>query len=280
MKKSSQILRSQAKFLKYIPNFLTICNSLCGFAAILLLLTAYRAEQDAALKICTISSIMIFSAMIFDVFDGLAARLLNAASLHGIQMDSLSDMVTFGVTPATMIAIICQCFFGWDTFGSWHLLYIYLLCSVYIGGAALRLATYNVHATLKKKSTEKSSDRFSGLPSPGAAAAVCVALFFLWDNRLTLTANEVTLAAWILPVYTAILGLLMTSTIPYIHAGKWLMSIRRNRRKLPLVVGMLAIVACFRLDGLAFLTLAYIFSGPVMLIFEKIFCKNSSGGIR
>ncbi len=276
MKKSSQILRSQAKFLKYIPNFLTICNSLCGFAAILLMLTAYRAEQGSALTICTISSIMIFSAMIFDVFDGLAARLLNAASLHGIQMDSLSDMVTFGVTPATMVAIICQCFFGWDN-SVWHLVYIYLLCSVYLGGAALRLATYNVHATLKTNSKEKNSDRFSGLPSPGAAAAVCVALFFIWDNRATLDNADFTLAAWILPVYTAILGLLMTSTIPYIHAGKWLMSIRRNRRKLPLVVGMLAIVACFRIDGLAFLTLAYIFSGPVMLIFEKIFRKNLPG---
>ncbi len=277
MKKSSQILRAQARFLKYIPNFLTICNSLCGFAAILLLLTAYRAEQDIALKICTISSIMIFSAMIFDVFDGLAARLLNAASLHGIQMDSLSDMVTFGVTPATMVAIICQCFFGWEPLSFWHLAYIYLLCSIYLGCAALRLATYNVHATLKSESKEKSSsDRFSGLPSPGAAAAVCVAIFFIWDNRLTLP--DKTLAAWILPAYTAFLGLLMTSSIAYIHAGKWLMSIRRNRRKLPLVVGMLAIVVCFRIDGLAFLTLAYIFSGPVMLVFEKTFRKKQPAG--
>ncbi|MBO5822009.1 MAG: hypothetical protein J6R86_03250, partial [Lentisphaeria bacterium] len=49
---------------------------------------------------------------------------------------------------------------------------------VYLGGAALRLATYNVHATLKT-SAKGSSDRFSGLPSPGAAAALCVAVLFL-----------------------------------------------------------------------------------------------------
>ena len=132
MKKSSQILKSQAKLLKYIPNFLTICNSLCGFAAILLLFTAYKSDWKITLDVCMISSVMIFSAMIFDVFDGLAARLLNAASLHGIQMDSLSDMVTFGVTPATMVAIFCQSFFKWES-STWQLVYVYLLCSVYIG---------------------------------------------------------------------------------------------------------------------------------------------------
>ena len=270
MKKSSQVLRSQAKFLKYVPNFLTICNSLCGFAAILLLFTAYQASPEKAVKIFVIASIMIFSAMIFDVFDGLAARLLNAASLHGIQMDSLSDMVTFGVTPAIMIAAASNCFFDWEVIW-WKELYIYLFCSVYIGGAALRLATYNVNATLKVK----SSDNFSGLPSPGAAAAICVAIFFLWANN-GLSEEKQILAAWLLPAYSAILGLLMTSNIPYIHAGKWLMSIRRNRKKLPLVVLMLAVIICFRVNGLTFITIAYIFSGPVMLIFEKIYRKKQS----
>lgn len=268
MKKSSAILRSQAKFLKYIPNFLTICNSLCGFAAILLLITSYQATPERALPIFVIASAMIFSAMIFDVFDGLAARLLNAASLHGIQMDSLSDMVTFGVTPAVMLAIASKCFFSWDC-TIWQQIYIYLLCSVYLGGAALRLATYNVHATLEKK----SSDNFSGLPSPGAAAAICVVLFFINDNKVEFS-DRLCLAGWILPAYAAILGLLMTSTIPYIHAGKWFMSIRRNRRKLPIIVIMIAVIVCFKVDGLAFLTLGYIFSGPVMLIFDKLLRKK------
>ena len=282
MKKSSPFLRSQARFLKYSPNFLTICNSLCGFAAMLLLVTVYRADLSITLRICTISSIMIFSAMIFDVFDGLAARLLNAASLHGIQMDSLSDMVTFGVTPAMMVAIISQCFFDWHA-SKWQLIYIYLLCSIYLGCAALRLATYNVSATLKNHSPIKKTDRFSGLPSPGAAAAVCVALFFIGNQYHQLgglSPKQIRLAAWILPAYTAILGLLMTSTVPYIHAGKWLMSIRRNPRKLPLAVGMLAVVIFFTWNGLAFLTMAYIFSGPVMLLFERIFRKKSAGGAR
>ena len=269
MKKRSLVLLQKTKLLKSIPNFLTICNSLCGFAAILLLLPiSENTSLESALGIFVICSVLIFSAMIFDVFDGLAARLLNAVSLHGIQMDSLSDMVTFGVTPAVMVAAASKCFFNWEmTF--WQHAYVYLLCSVYIGGAALRLATYNVNATLKTK----SSDNFSGLPSPGGAAAVCVAIFFL---RANIGAAQSTLryAAWILPLYSAVLGLLMNSKIPYIHAGKWLMSIRRNRKKLPLVVLMLAVIVCFKVNGLTFLTLAYIFSGPVMLIFEKLYRKR------
>ena len=270
MKKSSAFLHSQRKFIKNIPNFLTICNSLCGFAAILLILPIHAGTSSGeAMKVFVICSAMVFFAMIFDVFDGFAARLLNAVSLHGIQMDSLSDMVTFGVTPAVMVASASKYFFGWEM-NFWQHAYIYVLCAVYIGGAALRLATYNVNATTK----QKSSDKFSGLPSPGGAAAVCVAVFFLWSNKLY---NEYPVyAAWILPAYSALLGILMNSTIPYIHAGKWLMSIRRNRKKLPLVVLMIAIVCCFRINGLTFLTIAYLLSGPVMLIFEKIFPKKQT----
>jgi len=269
MKKTSQTLLKQTKLIKSIPNFLTICNSLCGFAAILLLLPISETTPvESSIRIFVICSAMIFSAMIFDVFDGFAARLLNAVSLHGIQMDSLSDMVTFGVTPAVMVAAASKCFFNWDM-NLWQHIYVYLFCSVYIGGAALRLATYNVNATTKVK----SSDNFSGLPSPGGAAAVCVAVFFL-DANSGLSAKALYIAAWVLPAYAAILGLLMNSTIPYIHAGKWLMSIRRNRKKLPLVVLMLAVIVCFRVNGLTFLTLAYICSGPVMLLFEKIYRKK------
>ena len=273
----------QAKHaLRAIPNLLTICNSLCGFLAIVWTLCAYELHGNTpeVLRVFCFSAVMIFSAMIFDALDGLAARLLDAASIKGIQMDSLADMVTFGVAPATLVAIMANIFNTWNLISSWQGLMVFLLCSIYIGCAALRLATYNVHATLKKSSKEKSSDRFSGLPSPGAAAAVCVALFFIWNQREALNAETIRLAAWALPAYTAILGLLMTSAIPYIHAGKWLMSIRRNPRKLPLVVGMLAVVAFFHWNGLAFLTLAYIFSGPVMLLFERIFRKRSSGGVQ
>ena len=273
MKKVSKILQAQAHLLKYIPNTLTLCNSLCGFAANLYMSQTYKSSPSAAVDIFYVASWVIFFAMIFDVFDGLAARLLNAASLHGIQMDSLSDMVTFGVTPAFMTALFAECSFDWAP-GTYWRIGIYLLCSVYLGGAALRLATYNVHATLK---TNSSSDRFSGLPSPGAAAALCEAVLYL-KSRFGTDEETLKLVGRYLPFLAAFLGLMMTSKVPYIHAGKWLMSIRRNRKKMPLVLVAIAILICFRMDGLAFLTGAYIVSGPVLLIFEARYGKKSAEG--
>ena len=180
----------------------------------------------------------------------------------GIKENSWSSM-----RPAVMM--MNWCFFNWDLTAKWKL-YSLALSGIYLGGAALRLATYNVHATLEKK----SSDTFSGLPSPGAAAALCVVVFFVRHHASS--GRILKLTALYLPIFAAVLGLLMTSKIPYIHAGKWLMSIRRNRKKLPLVVMALAILICFKIDGLAFLTGAYLLSGPVMMIFERMFSKKAA----
>lgn len=264
MKKFSNVLKAKKKLLRPIPNALTLCNSLCGFAAILYTLRAYEKPTHEALWVFVVSSIMIFSAMIFDAFDGFAARLLDAASLHGIQMDSLSDMVTFGVAPATLVAIMTHCLRDWSLNRTQEI-WVYLLCSVYLGGAALRLATYNVHAMLEKK----SSDKFSGLPSPGAAAAICVVVFFAYAWCGT-TEEMVRRLAFLLPGYAALLGVLMTSSIPYTHAAKWLLSVRRSRKRLVMLIVMIVIAVIFRTAGLAALVTAYVLSGPVLVIVQSL----------
>lgn len=264
MKKSSLVFKAHRNLLRHIPNTLTLCNSWCGFAAILYTLNAYERPMQEALWVFVVSSIMIFSAMVFDAFDGFAARLLNAASIHGIQMDSLADMVTFGVAPATLVAIMTNCLRTWNLDRPQEI-WVYLFCSIYIGGAALRLATYNVHAMLEKK----SSDKFSGLPSPGAAAAICVVVFAAYDN-CTKSEEIISRLAFVLPVYAAILGVLMTSTIPYPHAAKWLLSVRRNKARLIILLVMIAIVILFRTAGLAALVTGYVLLGPISLVFRKI----------
>jgi hypothetical protein len=106
------------RFLRSVPNALTLCNSICGFVAILYTLKAYEIEQTGqTMNVFYVSAIMIFSAMIFDAMDGFAARLLNAASVHGIQMDSLSDMVTFGVAPAVLVAVMTHSLRQWSLAG-------------------------------------------------------------------------------------------------------------------------------------------------------------------
>ena len=248
--------------LKFLPNTLTIFNSICGFIAIIYTLRAYETSPGNMRIFCT-SAIMIFSAMVFDALDGLAARALDATSEKGIQMDSLSDMVTFGVAPAVLVAIMTHSLREWNLNRTQELI-VYALCSIYIGCAALRLATYNVMAMSKEK---KDGNYFSGLPSPGAAAAICVMVFFAADCRI-----PIKYFAMILPIYAAVLGLLMVSKVPYIHAGRWLFSMWKNRFKFALFVVMLAIIAVFRLNGLVFIVTAYIISGPLFALIGR--CKG------
>ena len=205
-----------ARIFKIVPNSLTIGNSLCGFMAILYTLRAYDDSRDtsAMLLVFVVSAWMIFAAMIFDALDGFAARAFNATSMTGIQMDSLADMVTFGVAPATLVAIMTHVLRGELT--DTQILATYALCSVYLGCAALRLAIYNVKAMAE----HKNSKSFSGLPSPGGAAAICVTIFFVYSLSTRDTVNiDLKRLAFILPVYAAVLGLLMVSSIPYLHVG-------------------------------------------------------------
>jgi len=258
MKRRFRDLLKTNRWLKYVPNSLTLCNSLCGFLAILTALRAYEAPTpEESLPVFFSCAVIICCAMIFDSLDGLAARIFNAASMHGVQMDSLADMVTFGVAPATLVAVMTHSLRAPSNIGRTEEVLIYLLCSVYVGCAALRLATYNVHAILEKK----SSDRFSGLPSPGAAAGVCVVVAFAWASDIDLTKYAV-----VLPAYAAFLGLLMVSPIPYTHAGKWICSVRRNRKRLLLLVAMLCVAVFFRIPGIAALVTLYIFVGPVLAL--------------
>lgn len=247
------------RYLKWIPNSLTLCNSLCGFIAVVYTLTVYE-KTGNPMAVFAASAWIILFAMVFDALDGLAARFFNAASMHGIQMDSLADMVTFGMAPAVLSVILthslCPDMTRWQNFMT------YSLSGVYLGGAALRLATYNVHAMVE----HKSSDKFSGLPSPGGAAALCsIILFFKefsWPQAHLM---------FIMPFYAAILGLLMVSNIPYPHVGKWIFSIRRNRKRLLCFMAMIIAVAVSPVISVVALVNGYIVGVPVLVWGTRIF---------
>jgi len=221
MKKKTVVFLKRNKWLKVVPNTLTVCNSLCGFAAILNTLQAYRGTRDPG-DVFIVSACMIIFAMVFDALDGFTARIFNAASLKGIQMDSLADMVTFGVAPAVLVAVMAHLYSD-TTFGYYI---AWFLCAIYLAAAAHRLAQYNVMTMVEKK----SSQRFYGLPTPGGAAAICslVFLFGIYDPGHSLVK--------ILPWYAGVLGLLLVSKIRYQHMAKWLGTIRRHKRRQAVLV--------------------------------------------
>ena len=258
MKKRKQFkaLIQENKWLKWIPTTLTICNSLCGFGAILYTLNAYTVTPDIVPSILTLSAFIVMAAMVFDALDGFAARIFNAASMHGMQMDSLADMVTFGVAPAVIVAVMAHRLRGLE--GNAYY-FVWLMCGAYLGCAALRLATYNVHAMLEKK----GSDKFNGLPSPGAAAAVCSLVIFFNDYGA-----EHIIIVTILPIYTFLLGLLMVSRIKYIHMGKWIQSVKRNNRRLAILILFLGLLLWHPILILIIFINAYVVAGPVSALFR------------
>jgi CDP-diacylglycerol--serine O-phosphatidyltransferase len=258
---NTRLLRIK-QWYRHIPTALTLGNSLCGFGAILHALTAYRPAADETVpQLLAFSAWLIVGAMVFDMLDGWTARVLKADSAHGMEMDSLADMVTFGVAPAVIVAVLAHTTAP-VVGGEWlSYRWVWVLCAVYLGCTALRLAIYNVKAASGAKSS-----RFSGLPSPGAAAAV-VSLVILYSRNET--AFGTLILAEILPIYAGIIGILMVSNVPYAHIGQWLGSRRRNKRK---VLALIAFCAVFAWDPRLVAAVGanlYVLSGPVNALIRR-----------
>ena len=111
--------------MKWIPNILTVINLLAGLLAMLL---AFAEQWLIAIG-------LIFAAALFDSLDGRVARRLNVTSEFGKELDSLADLVSFGVAPATLFYLLLLTQLGWSA---------YLLAVLFPVCGALRLARYNV----------------------------------------------------------------------------------------------------------------------------------------
>ncbi len=174
------------KVIKFIPNALTLCNLLCGLGAIF---SAFTGSMVTAFW-------FIVVAAIFDFMDGFAAKLLNARSEVGVQLDSLSDVVSFGVAPAFML-----CLSTIMTSGVHAPVWIGFTPLLLALAAAYRLAVFNTDTT---QTTE-----FRGLPTP--AMGLLVAVISCYAMRLFGTP---TLWAVLSPAITLLLCALMVSRVP------------------------------------------------------------------
>tara|TARA_R110000782_G_scaffold17576_7_gene48976 strand:- start:1175 stop:1888 length:714 start_codon:yes stop_codon:yes gene_type:complete len=196
-----------------------------------------------------LAAIAIFVAMVLDGMDGRIARMTNTASDFGMQYDSLSDMVSFGLAPALIMyqwALSDIGKLGW------------LSAFVYTASAALRLARFNTQAT----SIDKRF--FQGLPSPAAAAVLAGMIWFGTDFGLN---DGRTVVVFCLPI-TILVGILMVSNIRY-HSFKQI----DLKGKVPFMA-VLVIVAAFVLVAvepslvLCAITMLYAISGPILTLFQ------------
>ncbi len=175
-----------------LPNLLTTAALFAGFYAIVAA-TQGKFEQAA---------VAVFIAMVLDGLDGRVARMTNTQSEFGAEYDSMCDMASFGLAPALVMyewSLSSMISYGWQ----WGKLG-WLAAFIYVAGAALRLARFNVRAS----STDKRY--FQGLPSPAAAAVVVGMVWALFDQGIK--GEDV---APIALFVTIAAGLLMVSNVSY-----------------------------------------------------------------
>lgn len=173
------------KGIYVLPNLVTVCSTFCGFYAII---SSFKGNYIYAAW-----AIMI--ASIFDGLDGKIARLTHSTSKFGVELDSLSDVISFGVAPGVLI-------YTWalQPFGriGWVGAFLFVVCG------ALRLARYNVQAETSE------AKYFTGLPIPAAAITIAAFVLFyeeLWKDREVRT--------YLVVVLTYLLAFLMVSTVRY-----------------------------------------------------------------
>lgn len=224
--------------IRLLPAAATLGNLICGFAAIFCCLLSMRAEYAEFYAVqprvfhprleqlfpthIAAGAYLIVLAMVFDALDGRLARLTRRTSEFGAQLDSLSDIVSFGVAPIVLVvALLLRPAPGSSAEEpevSRLQFRIGLLCGlVYLTCAAIRLARFNA----ENVKSEEGQRVFSGLPSPGAAATVAALLalhehlrhigFAAWD------VNWLGLSRWVIALATFAMGLLMVSRFDYVH---------------------------------------------------------------
>jgi CDP-diacylglycerol--serine O-phosphatidyltransferase len=170
-KRRKRKLRVRKLPISVFPTMLTLANVLCGFMAVFFASLDPAADFPFDWTPLTFAAMAIFAGMIFDGFDGRVARMTNSTSAFGAQLDSMADMVTFGVAPAFIAIKLIDPGVPYFSHSDDHLFgrLALIVALIYVACAALRLARYTVDANEKQP---VDPNIFMGLPSPGAAGAI------------------------------------------------------------------------------------------------------------
>ncbi len=236
-KRKKRFRRTSGKGIFILPNLFTSSSLFCGFFAII---SSIQGRYEAA-------AIAIIIAAIFDGLDGRIARFTKTSSLFGVEYDSLSDLVSFGVAPAILAFL-----WALKPFGrlGWLAAFMYVICG------ALRLARFNV-----EKSSEQTS-YFKGLPIP--AAACFLASIVLYESSINGFSESRHI---ILIVIIYVLSFLMVSSIRYMSFKEFNI---RNQKPFNVLVAIILvfIVIAYKPNVLLFLILLlYTLSGPITSLY-------------
>jgi len=194
-----------------LPNLFTTAGLFSGFFGVIATL---RGDYQLA-------AVMVLVAQCCDVLDGRIARLTRTGSSFGVQYDSLSDLIAFGVTPAILA-------YGWalQGLGRWG----WLVAGFYVTCGALRLARFNVQAS------GVARRHFVGLPIPAAAAVVATTILLHFDFRGEMAPHR----PWLMLGLMVALAVLMVSEVRYVSFKEVQL---HRRHPLPVLLGLITLGA-------------------------------------
>jgi len=252
--------------MKQIPNFFTLCNLLCGCMAIIFILqpdVSMNEEQNTLLMNTRfmIAPLWLFAAAVIDFLDGFVARWMKSTSELGAQLDSLSDVVSFGVAPSMIIYKLLQLSFmsekGAINVPSLLLIPAFLLALA----AAWRLAVFN----LDKSQTHS----FRGVPTPITAMVIASFPLILWYDQGFF--SKMVMNSWFLYLVIFLLSGMMVSSFP-------MMSLKVKERKLSAMMPQILLIFSGGLLILflkwAALPMIYVLYLVLSLTFRKQLIKN------
>jgi len=180
-----RVRRQRLKYITILPSLITILNGVCGFTAIVFAgkIPANGIHEFSYHKLTlpyfAMSGYLILLAMIADMLDGRLARMSQSTSSFGGQLDSLCDIISFGIAPAfLMIKVLEKKILSFAEFNTsidnFFLRFIWLSAAAYISCAAIRLARFNV----ENEEDESAHMSFIGLPTPAAAGVIVSLVIF------------------------------------------------------------------------------------------------------
>lgn len=256
-----------------LPTMFTLGNLVCGFFAIVVA-ARVDAPNPAVLDPTDPTNIMIsgwliFAAMIFDALDGYVARLSRTASDFGRELDSLCDVVTFGVAPGFLLVKMCP------HFTYLHREAVWMIAASYAACAAMRLARFNVESA-----DDDDHLHFSGLPSPAAAgllASFAIMFYTLRMKEEPEVLYATTIDRWLqtlLPLFAAGVALLMVSRVPYPHVVNQVFRGQRSFGFVVTIVFSFLLVMIIRGYALPVVWSAFVLSGPLRLAWRKLVLRH------
>lgn len=245
---------------RHLPNFITSLNLASGFAAIIF---AFNGDLLTA-------SWLILAAMVFDFFDGFTARLLKAYSEIGKELDSLADVVSFGVAPSVILyqlltgaPSIATPLFA-DGFGIRDLVII-LVTVIMPVCAALRLAKFNIDTT--------QTTSFKGLPTPAnALAVISIIIAGHYSDSKIIDSFTGSFAALI--IFTIIISLLMVTRMPLLSLKTSNLKYKGNEARYLLITAVVFALAVFGITGSTLIIPLYILVSLISLLFGKSLLKK------